>query len=542
MQDSNSVSKQADSGSAGDFLAECQEFALACLPIAVSQCLTDILADFSNQAGLLDDAPEQVRYALCNRNDELMTSFNEHLAEQMSGKSRLRAAATMPRSGVLQVGLMLEDEHHDFTAPEAIAAAIGTACSSELYSLNRRFEYKLGSASHRELPFGPRQIGQAMMAALKTIGMPLSLRQHLLPGVIEYLPGNVRGVYQALNQAMIERGVLPRMQGGAIDKTDSSAIAGACRDWIARRKATASDSHVDAPMRPLLWHLDALQTDSDRNGYGLEIGALLNAGANLAREVEQRMQSVLGASDKVLLNWLAVLFDGVFIRTDLDSAYREVFGYLQWPMLKAVLHDQEGLIDDLAHPAQRLFGAWVQAADRHQAKDEHSAARLARMHSLVDGLSGSPRPDFLTAWQRWCASDADAGPPSLNTEYLACHAEPIRMAVSKRRIPRAMESFLVEHRLSVLSGIGSRHGEGSAEWQAAVEVMDDLLATLDLANWQRDRNGLSVSLAGTLERLRDSMEIAGMTGEASNRFFSMLVKYHAILMKAAQGRSISPVK
>lgn len=542
MQDSTSVSKQADSASVGDFLAECREFALACLPIAVSQCLTDILADFSNQAGLLDDASEQVRYALRNRNDDLMASFHEHFAEQMSGKPRVGAAATRPRSGFSQVGLMLEDEHHDFTAPEAIATAIGTACSSELYSLNRRFEYKLAVASHRELPFGPRQIGQAMMDAFKTIGMPLSIRQQLLPGVLEYLPGNVRGVYQALNQAMIERGVLPQMRGGAIDKTDGSAIAGACWDWIARRKTMAAGSHVDAPKRPLLWHLDALRTDGDRNSYGLEIDTWLNAGANLAREVERRMQSVLGASDKVLLNWVAVLFDGVFIRTDLDSAYRKIFSHLQWPLLKAVLHDKEGLIDDLAHPAQRLFGAWVLAAVMPNAKDEYSAARLARMQSLVDDLSGSLRPDFLTAWQRWCASDTDVRPQSVDTEDWGRHAEPIRMAVSMRRIPRAMESFLVEHRLSVLRGIGSRHGEGGVEWQAAVDALDDLLATLDLANWRRDRSGLSVSLAGTLERLRDSMEMAGIAGEASDRFFGMLVKYHAILMKAAQGRSISPVK
>lgn len=532
MRDSSNTFKRLDSGSFVDSLAECQAFALACLPIAVSQCLADIAAEFTERPDGGDAEHEQARHALCKRKDDVVAGFHEHLAMQASGSHGRARAADGPHPD--RLGLMLEDEHYDFTAPETLAAVIGAACSSELYSFDKRFEYLLGPSVRREWAFGPRAIGQAVMAALKAVGMPLGIRQQLLPGLVEHLPGNVGSVYRALNQAMIVRGVLPLMRAGSMVKAGDDALADMCWDWMSRHMEAAPDAAGTAPKHLLRWHSDAARLHEGLIAHGLEVEKLQAAGANLAREIEQAMSASLEAVDKVLLNWVAILFDGVFMRSDMDAAYRAVFSRLQWPMIKTALRDQGHLIDDVTHPAQRLFGAWVAAAD---ARD---AAGLARMQMLVAELSVAIQPDFAAAWRLWSA-DTPGEPPPLDAADAERYAAPIHAAISELRIPRAMASFLIEHRLAVLGGIASRHGEGGMAWRIAVDALDELLHSLEPASWRQDRAGLSASLPGTLKRLRASMEAAGVMAEARERFFGMLVKYHAILMKAAQGRPIHTI-
>lgn len=546
MQDAYTASIATHQGlSNADPLAECREFALACLPMAVSQSLSDALAELSRRAGSLGGAPEaieQTLLALRNRHGDVMAGFHERLAGNSSGYAvfeRMVGAKDVPT--VIQPGLMLEDEHYDFTAPDTIAAAIATACNIELYGLNKRFEFLLGSRLHRELSFGPRPIGRALMDALKDAGMPLQIRQQLLPCLIEYLPGNVRGVYQALNQALIVRGVLPQMRAGAVDKGAASAMASACWDWIVRRTESSGTVKPDAMRRPLIRRLDVAEQNALLHDAGLDIEGLLAGGANLAREIESALSDSLGAAEKVLLNWLAILFDGVFTRSDLGEDYREVLSRLQWPLLKAALREQERLTDDVSHPAQRLFGAWVAAVDERGATEDDGLALLEQMRSVLASLCEADKPtDFALAWDRWCAFRSGKPAIPFDVDKYAHIAEPVRLAISERRIPAALEAFLLGYRLSVLAGIGARYGEGGVQWQEAVAAMDMLLTTLEPANWRRNRAGILDILPGMLERLRKSMEAADMAPAVRDEFLADLVKYHAAFMKATQAKAARP--
>lgn len=533
MQDSNIAPKLAEPTLGGDSLAACFDQALACLPMAVAQCLADIHADLSGRAGLLDGASEQLLQLLSRRSDDLVQSFQAQLAKQMPGKTKPRyQASAQTGGGRNQVALMLEEEHYDFTAPQAIASAIEAVCLSELFGLNKRFELMLRPIPHRNLPFGPQPIGQAVMAALKSIGMPLKIRQQLLPRLLDCLPNNIKDAYQALNQGLIERGILPQMTAGApvgVQGHPAPSAEGA---------RPANDTGQSEP--PLFRDLSAMCAADPGSIGKLELEIILSGGINLAREIDLALQAQLNATDKVVLNWLAVLFDGVFMRSDLESGYRAVFSRLQWPMLKVALRDKEQLIDDLAHPAQRLFGAWVAVADSQRGLAGCDEATLSRMRALVAELSVSDLPDFAVAWQAWSAGVASPHSYANDTASFERFAEPVRTAVAERRVPRAMEAFLVEHRLALLAGIAANGGQNDPDWHEATAALDELLATMEPANWRRHRAELSASLPGLLKRLRMSMESAGMAAGACDRFFGMLVKYHAVLMKAAQGRPAKP--
>lgn len=528
MQDSNIAPKQADPAFGGDGLAACYDRALDCLPMAFSQCLADIQADLSSRAGLLGEASEQLLRLLSRHGDDLVLAFREQLAKQMPGKAKHRYPASMQAGdGRGQVALMLEEEHHDFTAPQAIASAIESACLSELFGLNKRFELMLKPIPHRKLAFGPQAIGQAVLAALKSIGMPLAIRQQLLPPLLDCLPGNIKGAYRLLNRGLIECGILPYMTAGDMA---GMAVPSPCEE-------AQSANDADSPEPSLLTDLAAACAADPGKVGKLELERILSNGANLAREIDLALQARLKAADKVVLNWLAVLFDGVFMRSGLEPGYRQLFSRLQWPMLKAALRDQERLIDDLAHPAQRLFGAWVAVADGQDAGDE---AVLARMRALLARLSAPGRPDFAAAWQAWSAGDAVRQSNTDEAGSVDRFAGPVRAAVLARRVPRAMEAFLVEHRQSVLAGIAANRGVDGPEWHEATAALDELLATMEPASWRRHRTALAASLPSLLKRLRASMESAGLAANACDRFFGMLVKYHAVLTKAAQGQPAKP--
>ena len=540
MQDAYAASNAAQRESShGDPLAQGEAFALACLPMAVAQTWADILAEFSHRAavpGNASEAVEQTALVLRGLQAALTAAFRERLAEAVMGRAELGAdLARDTASRCAQPGLMREDEHDDFTAPDAIAAAISTACTIELYSLDKRFEFVRGVQAHREIRFGPRVVSHALMAAMKRVAMPLPVRRMLLPSLIAHLPGNVGTAYRALNQALIGLGVLPLMRGGAMNQQDIDPLASACWDWIAPhiecRAAPAVTLRPVLVPRPEARDWAALMRDA-----GLDIDGLSGGGANLARELAFVLAEKLGAADRVLLNWAAVLFDGFFIRTDIAEAYRVVLGRMQWPLLKAVLTERERLSDDMAHPAQRLFGAWIAAI----VEDEAAEALLGHMDVVAAAMCAADKPiGFADAWGRWCAfrpSGLANAEDAEDADWRECAVEPIRAAIAQRRLPGALEPFLVEHRLRVLRGVKARHGDTGSEWQDAVAVMDALLESLVPANWRRDRAGLSRSLPGMLGRLRDLLEQAGVAAPVRDKFFADLVKYHALLMPAMRGR------
>ncbi|NWG87047.1 MAG: DUF1631 family protein [Hydrogenophilaceae bacterium] len=521
-------------------IGRCRDGAVACLPSALSVTLGDALN------GLIEARPwvgpdsaielyEQTIGVLRHRRGDLEAAFRERLVV-LSDPARHQAGQAGSGHGhkpVAQAGLMDEDLHYDFAAPDTLAQAVATACKSELYSLDRRFDSISGARAWRELPIGPQVIGLAMIEAMRQVGLARPIRQALLPLLAEYLPRQVKPVYQMLNQFLAERTILPEMKLGLPAKGQAGTVAAVCQNWLMRQSLAQPTTSIAGEVVSDLTLGQALAglQRGDAHAAGL-LGLNLEESKTdsaVLRRIEQATTLRLSAADKVVLDWTAALFETKVFTTQLPDDWQTRIGRLQLLTLQAALLDADGVMRRPEHPVRRLVDALLVLASGEAGQSVASKAQVAALIEALqlrgDDLIEGFREALATLPVLPQAASASVAAKAARSADAVDAERAIRKAIDGRRIPGAMEAFLHEHWAAVSC---------RADAVEAETALHELVASLEPAGWRHRRAELAASLPGLLKRLKSLLACAGISGEVRDKFFNDLVKCHALLMRATQ--------
>ncbi|TCS72986.1 uncharacterized protein DUF1631 [Sulfuritortus calidifontis] len=527
MQESNLNQLSPD---AAALVGQCRDAAVACLPSAFAVTLGDALN------GLIEARPwvgpdsaielyEQAIGVLRHRRGDLEAAFRERyaaLSDPAGDKAGQTATAPAQRPG-----LMDEDVHYDFAAPETLAQAIATACKGELYSLERRLDAITGTRGWRQSPVAPQLIGAASIEAMRQAGLVRAIRQSLLPLLAEYLPQQVKPVYQALNQFLLERQVLPELKLGLPAKGQAGTVAAVCQNWLMRQslsQPTPSQGQTLAQVLAGWRHGDA----EAARLLGLDAGALA-AGMAILRRIEQAASLQLSAADRVALDWAAGWFEARVFTAAVPADWQVRIGRLQLVVLRAALQDAEGVLRQGAHPVRQLLDALIVLAGCEAAQ---TVAVKAEVATLIEGLQ--QREDNLAEGFRQALAALPGLDPAAAVDGAsqfgdAATAEAmIRHALEGRRIPGAMESFLLMHGPELVR---------QTDATEAAQILADLIGSLEPAGWRQRREELAAALPGLLKRLQGLMAQANLASEVRGKFFGDLVKCHATLMRATRNKT-----
>jgi hypothetical protein len=245
------------------------------------------------------------------------------------------------------------------------------------------------------------------------------------------------------------------------------------------------------------------------------------------------MRDALTPADAVVADLVAALFDRLFMDKRLSDATKAQVGRLQLPVFKAVMQDRS-FFTERAHPIRALIDviAELGAAEESIRIDERSPAEwIAAVVAEILARHGEDARAFVAA-QRMLGDVLElhrAAEVEADEQVLAIRLEEQRLAavrdasleiahrLAAGHYPDEGASFLYRCWRDVLVSDFLEAGHDSPNWNADLEVLDDVLWILVPRTSTEDRARLVSLLPSVLYRLKMGFARAGIPAETAGQ-------------------------
>jgi hypothetical protein len=386
----------------------------------------------------------------------------------------------------LDLSLVSFEEMENKVLLNNIAQALEKDVADPLGALNLRLGWLLERDEFPTSanPFRPEVFVQAIYKAWCEIDEVPASRQVLLRmlGTELFLP--LTPILQQLNEALVERNILPDLadawrrrkadsrvaQPSREGRSDRGAQYGKLRNWLLSRgagqvgvAAATGDATVDDLNLPdlfatdeqggwsantisvkvgprLFGHLNALQAQVDQ--LAAQAGPrgkppAVPKSAELLRQVPAKMPpGTLTLVDQNTIELLARVFDFMFGQPQIPDEMKSLLGQLQIPLLKAALLDKKMFLND-DHPARVLMDRLAQSSLGWHPEQ----GREDPLFKMVEEIIGTVQKDFNAQVSLFsdAAARLDAFMAEDERQAQDRLAEPIASAEREERQARAKE-------------------------------------------------------------------------------------------------------
>jgi hypothetical protein len=425
-----------------------------------------------------------------------------------------------------------------------LGQALNGANTRLLDALNVRIAHLLQTEVRpAQNPFRPEVFLKAVCDAwskfdLAKIGGRVVLRE-LQPEVFLQL----EPILQALNDALIARGVLPDLPDAHPPKNAAQSPGEATRrnlplySKLNRWLPSADGSGKDIGIAPaLLAYLSDLQRQAPVD-------------AAVIRQVKkQAPRGALSEADENALELLARMFDFVFREQHIPADFKTLLGQLQIPVLKAALADKEFFFME-NHPARRLVETVARASVTWNQEQDHDDP----LYQIVEQVVERVRQEYdrqielfdavAAALDAFIADEARQSEAALSqtiAEVLRQEnlhrakelaGNDVAMRIETGEVPGFLEVFLERHWARVL-GLARGMQETKPEvLQKTLKTMDDLIWSVKPKAGPEQRKELLSKLPAMLSMLNAWLNVVKWDGPERVEFFSTLAGCHAAIVR-----------
>ncbi len=420
--------------------------------------------------------------------------------------------------------------------------------ADQLAALNSRLANLLqrDTLSVTQNPFRPEVFLAAIQAAWCAFTPEVDAHPLLLPLLKPAVFLALAPILQAINDDLIAHGILPELvstyrihkSSGNLSAATREASQQALREQL--RQRFEASGQTDMPARAgsgLLGRVDALPVDSPAINQLARLRSGMPAGS-------------LSRVDEATLDLLSQVFDAVFHDPHIPQEVKELIGFLQMPVLKAALVDQEFFYSD-THPARKLIDLLARTGidwDRSKGTDDPLYRTMKQGIDRVRHDDGSDqREHFATALgelESYIRNEENAAASALATPITqALQAEKIRMAGRSARndvavrirtgeVSAFVEAFLESRWITVLTLAHSISDERPDVLTNAIRTMDDLLWSIKPKLNAEQRRELIARLPMILAMLNKWLTVIKWDDADRLRFFADLAECHASIVRA----------
>ena len=477
------------------------------------------------------------------------------------------------------LSLVQNDELEEAVALEAMVAKVmnqdGVALSHLTTRLNAMVSKKLDDKTN---PVGPKLLCEFFLDACSSLGVEIKVKLIILKLFEKYVLADLDQLYAEANQALVAAGVLPELKsapaaqqrnpsrstaaaGSAVDESygrvsDGYAdegvkeVFGALQELLSQARGTVVPSrNRPADARPissndlmrLLSHMQQGVPTQASDDFDLreQLESLL-----VRASVKTGKTRVVGEVDEDVINLVSMLFEFILDDRTLPDSLKALIARLQIPMLKVAVIDKT-FFSRGSHPARRLLNEIASAAlgwgdqddtqrDSLYQKIEQVVQRL--LNDFVDdpaifsellsdflAFTGDERRRSQLLEQR--TRDAEEG-----SAKAALARREVEQALNERllgkTLPEVVVRLLQEAWSKVLMLTCLKHGVASAEWQAALATMDELVWSVEPHDDPEARMRLLEVVPGLLKALREGMASAAFDPFSTGDFFNQLEALH----------------
>lgn len=513
--------------------------------------------------------------------------FLQKLFESFATLNQYEIGKAAPQLGAVSfesLSLVQDDVLEESVALDAMVARVisrdGVALTHLTTRLNTLISQKLEDKSN---PLGPRVLCEQFMALCAGLGVEIRIKLIVLKLFEKYVLADLDQLYAAANQQLVELGVLPELksappvrrnapgrvapgnraareasagEASAAAYADESVqeVFGALQELLAEVRGSAAMPRRAAPadavpissndLMRLLSHMQQrLPSESGQSADDFDLRNQLEQLLTRASAKSGKAR-VVGEIDEDVINLVSMLFEFILDDRTLPDSLKALIGRLQIPMLKVAVLDKT-FFSRGSHPARRLLNEIASAALGWSTQDDAQRDTLfQRIEQVVQRLLNDFTDDpsiFSDLLAEFLAFTGDERRRSdlleqrtRDAEEGRAKAELARQQVEQalndrllgKTLPEVVVRLLQEGWSKVLQLTCLKHGSESAEWQAALVVMDDLVWSVELHEEPEDRLRLLELVPNLLKALREGLAGAAIDPFVTSEFFSQLESVH----------------
>jgi len=583
-------------------LTQCRELASTQLDAAVAGMLARADEALTELATKTQDREAQKRYLEVKelartRRAEFEKAFHQRfLAEfqQRTNKAR-KLGGSFSDADVSMLELVADDDLEETLKFNEMAARLRRICEDELMALDQRVGVLVGDADLQAEanPLSPNAVCDAYKQACRQTIEGVPLREVFLRLFDDLVADGLRAIYKALNDLLVQNAILPKIRYGAPKKEPAKKRKVKDKDGTEREieEPPAEDMFAalqkllaaagggsagggggggpgvgvgGAPLlqgAELLGSLTQLQLDGLA---ALGAGATLPAGAvaggtNILHELKSSaVGSGMGQMDAMTLDIVARLFDQLFDDPKIPLGAKGLIGRLQIPMLKVAIADKD-LFGKKDHPARLLLDTLGEIAIRLPADFNTDSKLFGHLETILQELItgykddieifGIVRDQLIELMRREDerieAEALAASERVVQEEALAVAKTAAQAAVSARvqtqPLPGPVLEFIIEQWLKLMMLIHVRRGPASEPWNRAIEVMDQLIWSVQPKETVEDRRKLATTVPVLLKSLAAGLQAAGAEDAVRETFFTELMRFHTAILSAPTKGAAAPM-
>ncbi len=443
------------------------------------------------------------------------------LEKQLLEHSRLAYANFLDRidtaSAVTQneseLKLVDNDALEQSIAITAMTRRASTDYSEALFALNQRLSALVGGAKIDDLgnPVAPAVFTEALRDALRELTLDTASKLVFYKIYDNALLTKLDKLYQLLNHHLKTAGVLPhlryqiRKEDSALPEelanhnspetttkqSDLMALVQRLQSALALQRAPVAHPR---PQQQILRDLQPLQHESARvlSAAKTQQAVLETQREDLAQQIQRETRSA-APIDADVIEIVGLLFEYMLSDEQLPDSVKALLSYLHTPFLRIALLDK-AFFNSPQHPARQLLNSlvaagerWVESEGKHRSDVyQQIKATVQRILSEFDNdvrLFSQLAFDFnhylrqhsrrvRLAEQR--AQQAARGEDTLKEIRLRVDRY-LKQKISDDQLPEAVAKLLFEPWANFLAFNLLRFGSTSPQWQAAAQVVDDVL-------------------------------------------------------------------
>lgn len=469
------------------------------------------------------------------KRDLILTDSRTHFHQCFDSLLGPQNSMTTEQS-LVQDGLSLvaDDDIEQDVALSSMVTKARADNQEALYHIQCRMDALLPGfrTNEQNNPLDPEALCRAFKSATAELELDIKPRIVLFKQFDLEVIQHLSELYQAANALLIDAGVLPTIKS-TIKKQTSKAAPGGSQNTAeypleAEASVAPAYSHDLSELSHLLAGLRSLNNRpaafiprySNRSGPVVSQEELVRLLADLQASIsyeeilhqqtldirgaiEQVMASIdaggdseehaLETPDEDVINLVAMFFDFVLNDPALPLPFQALIGRLQLPILKLALKDN-GFFNTNRHPARTLINDIARAGvgcddDTPSTKDRIAAT----IESIIQAIHDSPDADLglfesmrskleaVASKERHKAElvekrarETASGQSRTHAARNKVHYE-LHQRLKSAEIPEGIGKFLLEDWQPVLLLTYLNHGEDSAEWLEALQLVDDLI-------------------------------------------------------------------
>jgi len=497
--------------------------------------------------------------------------------------------------------LIQDDELEESVAIRGMISKVNNLFGESLQQLTQRMEFLANQITIDEEnnPIGPAKLSESFQLACQELSLNIRAKLVVFKLFEKYVLGELGELYSCSNKLLIGAGVLPQMSSAPATRTkvrpqeqaersDSSQSEGGNVNASVSAEATADQNEVFSLLRNLLANkaaqpqtgpsylpvadsgpvlsqaelVDMLSTVQQQNDVIRDDfqPASLNVRQALHSIVDGRggaIPQAVGRVDDDSINLVSMLFEYILDDHSLPVQMKALLGRLQIPMLKVALLDKS-FFSRGAHPARKLLNELASAALRwNEPADVSRDALFNKINDIVTNVLNEFESDveifkplledfsqFVDKEKRRSdlieqrTRDAEEG-LGKTQRARADVGHLINDKAAGKALPTAVVALLREGWSNYLFLLYVKQGTEDQAWHAAVQVVDDLIWSVDQDASFGHRSDLLKKIPSLLQCLRKGLNAISFSKNRMRELFSELEGVHMACLKGPESEAES---